>query len=109
MVYEGPDAAQPYGRTLRLARNAHPFYAELVRTYDQHGYSPRVHEIARRQLNRAANALADLIRASRAEKPASSSPVLAHADAEAPCGLPDHPACFRSCSSIVGNLATATR
>jgi hypothetical protein len=63
MVYDGPQAAQPYGRTLRLARDAHQFYAELVRIYDRHGYSPRVNEITRRQLNRAANALTDLIRA----------------------------------------------
>jgi hypothetical protein len=63
MVYDGADFARPYGRTLRLARDAHQFYAELVRKYDAHGYSPRVDQVTRRQLNRAANALADLIRA----------------------------------------------
>jgi hypothetical protein len=33
----------------------------LVETYDEHGYNGRVARITQRQLQRAANALADLI------------------------------------------------
>ena len=61
MTFDGRHSVRPYNRTVKLARNAHPFYAELVRRYHRAGYTPRVHEITRRQLNRAANALADLI------------------------------------------------
>ena len=39
------------------------FYAELIRRYHNAGYTNRVDTITRRQLNKAANALADLIRA----------------------------------------------
>ena len=34
---------------------------ELVREYDRHGYNRKVHRITKRQLKRAANAVADLI------------------------------------------------
>lgn len=57
----GGGAARPGRRTLALARAAHRYYAELVRAYDRDGYSRRVHRITQRQLNRAANALADLL------------------------------------------------
>ena len=59
---DGPDRAAPYGRALALARDAHPFYARLIKSYRLHGYNPTVGRITRRQLNRAANALADLVR-----------------------------------------------
>lgn len=55
--------SKPYNRTVKLARNAHRFYAELVRRDHNAGYTNRVDAITRRQLNKAANALADLIRA----------------------------------------------
>jgi len=61
MRYDGRDPATPFRRTVRVARLAHERYRDLVRTYDRHGYSPRVDRITRRQLNRAANAVADLI------------------------------------------------
>jgi hypothetical protein len=63
MTYDGRHAVNPYNRTVKLARNAHPLYAELVRRFHNGGYTSRVDEITRRQLNRAANALADLISA----------------------------------------------
>lgn len=59
--YDGVDPARPYVRTRSVARDAHRFYGDLVRTYDSHGYNRRVHRITKRQLNRAANALADLL------------------------------------------------
>jgi hypothetical protein len=59
--FDGIDKARPRARTLRVTRQAHRFYEVLVETYDQHGYSRRVARITQRQLDRAANALADLI------------------------------------------------
>jgi hypothetical protein len=59
--YEGRDAARPALRTRRVARAAHKFYRELVRAYDRHGYNRKVHRITKRQLKRAANAVADLM------------------------------------------------
>ena len=59
--HDGNNRARPYGRTLRAARKAHPSYFDLVRAYDNHGYNDKVDAITRRQLNRAANALADLL------------------------------------------------
>lgn len=61
--YDGRDDAKPGPRTRRVARAAHPYYWDLVRNYDNHGYSDEVHRITRRQLKRAANALADLLSA----------------------------------------------
>ena len=59
--YNGYHHAAPVGRVVVLARKSHRFYTELVRTYDRHGYNARVDEITRRQLDRGANVLADLI------------------------------------------------
>lgn len=59
--YDGGDDAMAGPRTRQLARNAHRYYWELVRAYDNHSYNDRVDALTRRQLNRAANALADLI------------------------------------------------
>lgn len=59
--YDGRDVAKPGARTRRVARAAHPYYWDLVRNYDNHGYNERVDRITRRQLNRAANALADVL------------------------------------------------
>ena len=55
------EGAKPGPRVRRLARNAHESYFELIRAYDAHGYNDVVDRITDRQLNRAANALADLI------------------------------------------------
>jgi hypothetical protein len=54
--------ARPGPRTRRVARRAHRYYFQLVREYDRHGYNSTVHRITKRQLKRAANAVADLIR-----------------------------------------------
>lgn len=59
--YDGRDDAKPAVRTRSVARRAHEFYRELVRAYDRHGYNAKVHRITKRQLKRAANAIADLI------------------------------------------------
>lgn len=59
--FDGLDPARPYARTRAVARRAHLAYGDLVRTYDAYGYNARVHRITQRQLNRAANALADLL------------------------------------------------
>lgn len=60
---DGWEGGGPYVRTRRLARQAHPSYRPLVRSYRRGGYSKQVDAITRRQLNRAANVVADLIRA----------------------------------------------
>lgn len=50
------------GPTVRkLARQAHKKYWAMVNTYDAYGYNTKVHRMAKRQLNRAANALTRLI------------------------------------------------
>ena len=59
--FDGVDRARSRARTVRVARQAHRFYEVLVETYDEHGYNRRVARITQRQLERAANALADLI------------------------------------------------
>jgi hypothetical protein len=61
--FDGVDEASPRARTPRVARQAHRLYDVLVETYDGHGYNDRVARITQRQLERAANALADLIAA----------------------------------------------
>ena len=59
--YDGRDAADPYDRTVALAGRAHAHYFDLVDAYLRHGYNRKVHRITRRQLNRGANAVADVI------------------------------------------------
>ena len=59
---DGVDRVQPYAATVALARAAHPLYGKLIRRYDAHGYTGQVHGISGRQINRASNVLADLIR-----------------------------------------------
>ena len=59
--YDGHTKARPASRTRKVAQQAHESYTELVRTYDRDGYNRQVHRITKRQLKRAANALADLI------------------------------------------------
>ena len=60
-TYDGADPARPGARTRLVARRAHRYYWDLVRVYDDGGYNERVHRITKRQLNRAANAMADLL------------------------------------------------
>ena len=62
VVNDGLDRVQPYAATVALARAAHPLYGLLIRRFDAHGYTGRVHGMSGRQINRAANVLADLIR-----------------------------------------------
>jgi hypothetical protein len=59
--FDGMDRVDPRGRTLSVARHAHPWYDDLVKTFDRHGYTREIDAITRRQLNRAANAVADLL------------------------------------------------
>ena len=59
--FNGVDPVSPYAKTRSVARTAHRYYDPLVRNYNRHGYNTRVHRITRRQLNRACNALSDLI------------------------------------------------
>ena len=60
-TYDGEDPARAGARTRAVATSAHPYYWELVRTYDNHSYNGTVDRITSRQLNRAADAVADLI------------------------------------------------
>ena len=62
-AFDGVDPAAPYGRTVRVAKQAHRFYSDLVRNYDRRGYNARVGRITQRQLNQAANAVTDVIAA----------------------------------------------
>ncbi len=62
VVNDGLDRVQPYAATVALARAAHPLYGLLIRRFDAHGYTGRVHGMSGRQISRAANVLADLIR-----------------------------------------------
>lgn len=59
--YDGMDGAKAGPAVRMLARQAHKKYWALVNTYDAHGYNPKVHRITKRQLKRAANAIADLL------------------------------------------------
>ena len=59
--YDGMDGAKAGPAVRKLARQAHKKYWALVNAYDAHGYNPKVHRITKRQLKRAANAMADLI------------------------------------------------
>ena len=59
--FDGMDGAKAGPAVRKLARQAHRKYGALVNTYDARGYNAKVHRITKRQLKRAANALADLI------------------------------------------------
>jgi hypothetical protein len=63
--YDGVHRAKPYGRTVAVATKAHRHYSTLVTRYARRGYDGTVDRITRRQLNRAAQALADLMVAVR--------------------------------------------
>jgi zinc dependent phospholipase C len=62
-AYDGVDAATPYNETVEVARASHPYYDALINAFAASGYSAEVHSITQRQLNLAANAVADLISA----------------------------------------------
>ena len=59
--YDGADPASPARKVRRIARVAHRSYFELLREYDRAGYTRRVHRITKRQLDRASEAMADLL------------------------------------------------
>lgn len=61
--FDGIHSADAYRLSLRVARQAHRSYEALVTSYSQHGYNRRVARITQRQLERAVNALADLVAA----------------------------------------------
>jgi hypothetical protein len=61
MHFDGRDDVHPYADALATARAAHRFYGRLIDAYAAHGYNDDVDRIARRQLDRAANAVADLL------------------------------------------------
>jgi len=60
-TYDGYETVGPGSAVARTATAAHKHYWDLVRAYDRHGYNAKVNRITKRQLNRAANVLADLI------------------------------------------------
>lgn len=61
--YDGVDPIDPEARAIAVARKAHRDYRSLVETFADRGYNATVDRITRRQLNRAAQALSDLITA----------------------------------------------
>ena len=61
MHFNGRNIVGPYADALATARDAHPFYQRLIRAYWAHGYNNEVDQITRRQLDRAANVVADLL------------------------------------------------
>jgi len=64
--YDGRDPGKPGHKAKHVARVSHRFLTRLVRTYDRNGYSPKVRRITKRQLNRGANAVADVAAAIKA-------------------------------------------
>ena len=60
-TYDGADEVKPHAAALKLARDSHPLYNDLVKAYDANSYDDKVDAITRRQLNRAANAVADVV------------------------------------------------
>ena len=61
MHFNGRNIVEPYADALATARDAHPFYLRLINAYWAHGYNHVVDQITRRQLDRAANVMADLL------------------------------------------------
>ena len=60
-LYDGEQSVRPRGTTISVASQAHEDYFRLINAYGRRGYNRKVHRITKRQLRRAANALADLI------------------------------------------------
>ncbi len=61
MHFDGRDVVDPFAVVVATARAAHPFYFPLINEYERHGYNDAVDRIARRQLDRAADEVADLL------------------------------------------------
>ena len=59
-IYDGRHDSAPYRKAVRVARRAHRKYDVLVDRFYRNGYTDRVHRITRSQLNRGANAVADV-------------------------------------------------
>ena len=64
--YDGRHSGKPGAKAKHVAAQAHKAYTALVRAYSRNGYSTKVHRITRRQLSRAANAVADVAAAIKA-------------------------------------------
>ena len=66
LLLRRPPPGQAGKKAKHVAAASHRSYRGLVRTYDRNGYSPYVHKITKRQLNRGANAVADVAAAIKA-------------------------------------------
>jgi hypothetical protein len=64
--YDRRHSGKPGRKAMHAARASHRLYKRLVRAYNRNGYSPFVHRLTRRQLNRGANAVADVAGAIKA-------------------------------------------
>jgi hypothetical protein len=58
--YDGRHPGKSGKKAKHVAAASYRLYKSLVRGYDRNGYSPGVHKITKRQLNRGANAVADV-------------------------------------------------
>jgi hypothetical protein len=58
--FDGLDDPSPYRKGVRVARRAHRKYDRLVDAYYRNGYNNKVHLVTKTQLNRGANAVADV-------------------------------------------------
>lgn len=58
--FDGLHKSEPRAKTVHVATVAHRAYENLVSSYSGGGYTSTVHRITKRQLNRGANAVADL-------------------------------------------------
>lgn len=64
--YDGRHSGKPGRKAKHVARASHRLYKRLVRAYNRNGYGPYVHRLTRRQLDRGANAVADVAGAIKA-------------------------------------------
>jgi hypothetical protein len=64
--YDGRHSGKPGRKAKHVARASHRLYRRLVRAYIRNRYSPFVHRLTKRQLNRGANAVADVAGAIKA-------------------------------------------
>ncbi len=73
-TFDGADPFDPYESSLALARRSHDSYIKLVKQYSEFGYNRNVRQITRRQLNAAANVMADALASLPAPTAASPPP-----------------------------------
>ena len=66
-TFDGLDSPSPYAKAVRVARRAHRKYDKLVTAYYRNGYNDKVHILTKSQLNRGANAFADVAAGVRAK------------------------------------------